>query len=345
MNLKRFSFVIFSSALVVSACAARPQDCARADVFCAGLVTDFGPVDAGINQEAWQGILDAKEANHFDRTDAIETIDVRDRDRNISVFAEEGYDVIITTGASISDETAAAAAKYPKILFIGVDQPQVQMLPNLSGLVFHEDRSGFLAGALAAMTTQTQQVAAVCEEKFIDVMRRYCDGFQSGARYIDPNVHVSVAYREGPTEKLFDDPDWGAATALNIIDKGADILFAAGGGTADAALETAAGQNVYVIGAETDVYSQMNDVRPWLLTSSINDVRSGIKELLRLVREGHFPSGNYFSQSRLAPFHELERQIPQSTKDQLTLIESGLSSGKILTGIPWQVNEPLNPFP
>lgn len=341
----RFLCIIFLAALLVPACAPLPQDCARADVFCVGLVTDFGSINEGINQEAWQGLLDAQAEHLVDRTDAIETIDARDRARNISTFAEDGYAVIITVGASISDETLAAAQKYPNISFIGVEQPQVIKLPNLSALVFHEDRSGFLSGALAALTTQTQRVAALCEAKSIDSMRRYCDGFQAGAKYIDPGVQVTVSYREGPQEKLFNDPDWGRAEALKAVNDGADILFAAGGGTADAALESAAQQGVSVIGAETDPYTRLIDVRPMLVTSAINDIRAGVNESIRLTRASQFPSGNYFGDTMLAPFHEWDRQIPQTTKDRLIFIEKGLSDGSILTGIPWSENQPLGSYP
>ena len=304
-------------------------------MFCAGLVTDFGSINDGINQEAWLGLQDAQEEHLVDRIDAIETIDVRDRAKNISTFAEDGYDVIITVGASISGETVAAAQKYPNLLFIGVEQPQDQKLSNLTGLVFHEDRSGFLAGALAALTTQTNRGAALCEAKFIDPMRRYCDGFQAGVMYINPDVNVTVSFREGSQENLFNDADWGRATALRVINEGADVLFAAGGGTADAALETAAQQGVYAIGAETDPYVRMTDIRPWLITSAINDIRTGIRELMGLTRDGKLPSGNFFGQTRLAPFHEWERQIPQSSKDRLNLIDKGLEDGSINTGISW----------
>ena len=169
------------------------------DVFCAGLVTDFGPVSEGINHEAWLGLQDAKAKNGLDRIDVIETVDVRDRAKNIATFAVDSYDIIVTVGSSISNETLTAAKNYPKLLFIGVEQPQKAKAPNLAGLVFHEEQSGFLSGALAALMTQTQRVGAVCEAKFIDPMRRYCDGFQAGARYINPQMNVTISYREAST--------------------------------------------------------------------------------------------------------------------------------------------------
>ena len=337
MTLKLPLYLIFLPFLILSACAPTPSDCSRAEILCAGLVTDFGSIHEGINQEAWLGLQDAEARHLVDRIDAIETIDARDRAKNITTFAEDGYDVIITVGASISDETVTAAQRYPRLLFIGVEQPQAPTLSNLTGLVFHEDRSGFLSGALAAMTTHTNRIAALCEAKFIDPMRRYCDGFQAGSKYVNAVVNVTVSYREGPQGNLFNDPDWGHRAALEVVNEGADILFAAGNETADAALETAAQQRVNVIAAGTDPYMRMNELRPWLITSAINDIRTGILEMMGLTRDGRFPSGNYFGRTRLAPFREWERQVSQSSKDRLYFIEKGLGDGSIKTGIPWLV--------
>jgi len=331
--LKRLPFPILLFTLIFSACAPRPQYCARPNVFCVGLVTDFGPVNSGINQEAWLGLQDATMDEKIDRVDFIETIDARDRAKNIGVFAENGYDVIITVGASISDETIAAAKKYPHILFIGVEQPQNTRYPNLAGLVFHEDESGFLAGALAALITRTNRIAAMCEAKYIDPMRRYCDGFQAGALYVKKNVKVIVVYRDGAQEDLFNDVNWGQSTAQKLVHDGADVLFAAGGGTADAALEAAANDGASVIGAETDNYTRLTEIRPRLVTSAVNDVRSGVHELMRLAREGQFPPGEFMGHVGLAPFHEFESRIPSEVVARLEEIKNGLNDGSIKTGI------------
>ena len=133
------------SLFLLSACAPRPTDCARADVFCVGLVTASGSIDEGINQQAWLGLQDAKAESLADRIDYIETVDSRDREANIQTFINDGYDVIITVGSSLTNETIAAAQKNPKIKFIGVEQTQDATLPNLTGLVFHEEQSGCMA--------------------------------------------------------------------------------------------------------------------------------------------------------------------------------------------------------
>ncbi len=305
-------------------------------MFCVGLVTASGSIEDGINHEAWLGLQDAKAENLADRIDYIETIDSRDREKNITFFAQRGYDVIITVGSSITDETVSSAMHNPNILFIGVEQPQPTKYPNLTGLVFHEEQSGFLAGALAAMITQTDRVAAVCEEKFIDSMRRYCDGFKEGMRFIDPKIKTDVVYRDGASENLFNDPEWANTTTQQVVNNGADVLFAAGSGTGDAALESAANQGVAVIGAETDAYARLTSIRQQLVSSALNDIRLGVRDLMRLTRSGQFPSGEFFGQVELAPFHEWESRIPQTVKDRLLEIENSLNDGSIQTNVPYK---------
>ncbi|HEX8992867.1 MAG TPA: BMP family ABC transporter substrate-binding protein, partial [Anaerolineales bacterium] len=262
--MSRLLTLISLVTLLLSACVSQPQDCSRPDVFCVGLVTDFGDIHSGIAREAWLGLQDAKDAHLVDRIDVIETVEGRDRAANIKAFADQGYDVIVTVGASIGKDTTAAATKYPELHFIGIEQPQKVPQPNLAGLVFDEDRSGFLAGALAAFMTQTGHVAAVCEPKYIDAMRRYCDGFEAGAHYVGPHVQATVTYREGSPHDLFNAPDWGSQAASQQIHDGADVLFAAGGKTAEGALQTAAAEGAYVIGSETDRYLDLPAIRPRL---------------------------------------------------------------------------------
>ncbi len=322
--------------LALPACSPRPEDCGRADVVCAGLVTDFGSTDQGIQQEAWLALLDAKAAGLVDRVDRIETKDARDRTANTETFGNDRYDIIVTVGTSLLDDTTAAAVKYPDLHFIGVEHPQETTIANLVGLVFHEERSGFLAGALAGLLTQTGHVAGICEASFVDTMRRYCQGFRAGAEYANPTAHVSISYREGSADNLFRDAEWGKTQALQQVGQGADIIFAAGEDTAAAALRAAAGQGALVIGTETDLYANMADIRAELLTSAINDVRAGVLDLVRLGHEGKWPRGEYIGQVRLAPFHDMDSRISAHIKDQLLEINQDLQDGAIHLDIPYQ---------
>ncbi|MFN2120535.1 MAG: BMP family ABC transporter substrate-binding protein [Anaerolineales bacterium] len=322
-------------AATLAGCGRGGSSCNDQDVWCAGLVTDFGSVDQGINEQAWLAMEDARASGILDRIDRIETVDSRDRSANIAAFAQQRYDIVVTVGTSIAEETTSAAIQYPNTAFIGVEQYQQEVTPNLTGLVFHEEQGGYLAGALAAQMTQTGRIGAVCEAKFIDSIRRYCEGFRAGAAATDPTLRIQIAYREGSAQTVFQDPGWGKAAADDEVDDGVDVLFAAGGETADAALEEAAARRAMVIGTEVDAYSRLEGVRSMLLTSAVNDIRGGVAALLQRARDGQLPAGNYFGQVDLAPFHELESQVPPGVPPKLADIRQAMATGKIRVDVPY----------
>lgn len=316
-------------------CGPQPDDCISPRVFCVGLVTDFGAVDTGIAHEAWLALEDARAAGIANRIDRIETIDSRDRQSNIEALAAKGYDLIVTVGFSMSDETAAEAKQHPNVLFVGVEQPQGSKLANLTGLVFHEERSGFLAGVLAASTTRTRRVAAVCESEYLNEVRRYCEGFRSGVKYADPSVPVNVTYRSGSSDLVYQDMAWGKAAAADVTNQGADIVFAAGGDTAVAALEAAAAEGALVIGSETDLYADLPTLRSKLLSSSVSYVREGVLSLVRLGLEGRFPGGQYFGEVGLAGFHDRDSSVSAAARSQILRAQTGLNSGTLQLDIPY----------
>jgi len=95
----------------------------------------------------------------------------------MALFADKGYNVIVTVGFLMGDATAAAAVKYPKIKFIGVDQFNASTATNNTGLIFDEDKAGFLAGYLAAYLTKTNKVGAVFGMKEVLPVRKFGEGY------------------------------------------------------------------------------------------------------------------------------------------------------------------------
>jgi basic membrane protein A and related proteins len=310
-------------------------DCARPEIFCVGLVTAFGTVDDhGLNQSAWEGVQQAHNEGLIHKADFIETIDARDRAKNIRTFLEADYDLIVTVGISMEEDTRLAADEWPGAAFIGVNQPSGESRPNLATITFPEDQGGFLAGALAALVTNTGKVAALCEVESLPSMWRYCEGFRVGVRYANPDLRARVLYKdESATSELFKDPKWGEEQALFMLDGGVDILFSAGGETARAALETAAAHGVYVIGAEEDMYYQLENV-DFVLSSVVKQAGASVYALIRLAIEGQFAAGERRGAYALGPWHSLERQVPPTVQERLEQIRIGLTDGSIQTGVP-----------
>lgn len=308
-------------------------DCSSPDVFCIGLVTDVGEIDdKSFNQSAWEGVQQAGEELGA-KIDYIETGDAKDYGNNIGLFANNDYDVIVTVGFALAEATATAAAEYPDIDFIGVDQFQGEPVENVAGLIFSEDKAGFLAGALAAMLSESGKVAAVLGTDLVPPVVAFKEGYEGGARYINPDIELISTYHPGGMDVAFTDPEWGATTAKQALDQGADVVFGAGGKTGNGALiEVAGSEGSYCIGVDSDQWETVPEAHDCLVSSAMKLITPGVFDLIKLSNDGEFPSGNFVGDVGLASFHDFDAEIPQDVKDSLTEIEAGLQDGSIETG-------------
>ena len=334
------SLLVFAAMLLV-ACSggdtgggeASEADCAKEEVLCVGLVTDVGEIDdKSFNQSAWEGVKKA-ESDLGAIVNYVETKDAKDYGANIALFADKNYDVIVTVGFALGEATAEAAQKYPDISFIGVDQWNDGSISNLTGLLFPEDKAGFLAGALAAMMSKSGTVGAVLGTDLVPPVVAFKEGYEAGARYINPDINLISTYHPGGLDVAFTDPEWGATTAKQAIDNGADVIFGAGGKTGNGALiEVASHEGLYCIGVDTDQWETVPEAHPCLISSAMKLITPGVFDLITMAKDGKFPGGLYFGEVGLAPFHDFDSKVPQEVKDKLAEIDAGLKDGSISTG-------------
>ena len=244
-----------------STAAGAPADdsnCASADVYCVGLVTDTGKVDdKSFNQSAHEGAMAAAEQTKgFYKY--IETQDAKDYAANIPQFTNKKYDTIVTVGFLMADATTAAAKANPTTRFIGVDQgydAKKVTEKNVTGLVFPEDQAGYGAGYLAGLMTKTNKLGQVLGLE-IPPVQKYAKGFEAGAKAANPKVTVATVYHPA-ADNAFNDPVWGAGEAKKQLAQGADLIFGAGGNTGNGALQevaktSGAGKDKFCIGVDLD---------------------------------------------------------------------------------------------
>ena len=331
--------VLLVAAMILPACAPATPDCKDEETFCVGLVTDVGKInDKSFNQSAWEGVqLAEKELGAT--VQYIETADSKDYAKNIGTFGDAGYDVIVTVGFGMGEATVAAAATYPNVKFIGVDQFQDAETPGVVGLNFPEDNAGFLVGALAAMMSETGKIGAVCGTDVVPPVWRFGEGYKAGAAYADglkgTTTEVFVVYHSDVGfDKTFTDPEWGAQTAQSMMDQGADAIFGCGGITGNGAITAAAQAGAYAIGVDTDQYLTLPEAAPRMLSSAMKMITPGVFGLIKSAKEGGLPSGNFFGAAGYAPFHDLAAEVPADVKAEMETINAGLLDGSIKTNVP-----------
>ena len=300
-----------------------------------GLVTDVGKVDdKSFNQSAWEGAQAAAE-EVGGTADFIETAAATDYATNIGQFIDSGASVIITSGSALGEATAAAATANPDVVFIGVDQPQADdaIVCNLTGLIFKEDQAGFLAGALAGLLTETNTIAAVLGTDLVPPVVAFKEGFENGAEHANPDVNVISTYHPGGLDVAFTDPEFGATTARQALDNGADVVFGAGGQTGNGALiEVARQEGALCIGVDTDQWETVPDAQPCLVTSAMKMISDGVIELVNSAVDGSIEAGNFIGEVGLADFHDLADRVPADVKTQIDELTEQVLSGEVPTG-------------
>ena len=324
-RLRKTLIFLFISIFVIPACKSQPTDCTREDVFCVGMVTAYDGVDDhGLNQAAWEILQNIQTQARMARLDMIESIDTRDWLKNVSFFAENNYDVVVTVGRNLSDVTVAVAFEYPTTQFIGIDQQLENEYANIATIYFPTEQAGFLAGMLAAKATEANKVGAVCESSGIESVWRYCEAFRTGAKYENNDIRVVVMYRDsGSSNSIFNDSAWGEERASIQIEGGVDVLTGFGGNTAQGAFLEAAKKGISIISAEEDLYFYLPDVQPVLITSIINDPGQTLSYLVTQTSQGKTLIGPYAGQITYTLFRGPNKQLENDAEDILQGIRNG----------------------
>ncbi len=302
------------------------------------LVTDTGKINDGtFNQFAYEG--GKKAADEFGLTyKYIETVAATDYAKNIDTCVSEGFKAIITVGFLIADATKAAAVANPDVYFMGVDQSIDDAPKNWVGLVFREDQSGFLAGALAAQMSKSGVIGGVYGIE-IPPVKKFRNGFENGAKFINPDIKILGTYNDS-----FVKPDVGGANAKQFIGEGADVIFGAGGPTGTGAITTAAQAGVYVIGVDQDEYitsfgGGKSPGSDKIISSAVKQVDQAVYLATKALVEGgaDFPGGAYLTMSAanagvgFAPKHDSD--VPDAVTEYMNDILVGLKHGWISTGV------------
>ena len=302
-----------------------------------GLVTDGGNVEDGTpNQSAYEGMMRA--AGDFNvETAFVETVQATDYARNVELFAKEGYDLVITVGPKMGDATRSIAEKYPATRFAIVDHSYETYPANLKGLVFREDEAGFLAGALAGLMSKTQTVGLVAGEES-PAAKQFRAAYENGVTCVCPDCDVIGVYVTTAT-----DPIQGKTAALGQIGEGADVVTGIGGPVGVGAIQGAAQDDVWAIGAEQDQYVTafdrgQADGAKRLLSSALKRGDEAVYDTIKNLVSGSFAGGAavYGTMNTgiaLAPFHDTEADITDDVKATLEQIETALARGTLKTGV------------
>ncbi|MBO6754874.1 MAG: BMP family ABC transporter substrate-binding protein [Roseibium sp.] len=199
-------------------------------------------------------------------------------------FASRGGQPVVAIGFNQASAVAAAASEFPGTGFAIIDM--VVDAPNVASYVFKEHEGAYIAGLLGAMASTSGTIGFVGGMD-IPIIRRFLCGYRQGAAAADPTVKV-VFNMAGDTPAAFADPARGAELARSQVQKGADVIIQAAGGTGIGVLQAAADAGILGIGTD----SNQNGLHPGqVLTSIRKRVDNAVYDSFMSARDDQFTPG------------------------------------------------------
>jgi basic membrane protein A len=304
-----------------------------------GLVTDVGKLsDKSFNANAWQGVQDAvADPSLCLKAKVIESNQPTDYQSNMQLFIDQKYDMIVTVGFLLADDTLAVAKANPTIKFAIVDNAYASPPANLTGLVFREDEAGFLAGIVAAKYSTTGTIGGVYGLD-IPPVHKYRVGYENGAKYAVPSIKTLGVYQPPSGAKSFNDPDWGKQQATAMFGQGADVVFGAGGNTGNGALLAAVQAGKTCVGVDVDQFVSYPDADTCLVTSAEKHIATAVKTAITDMVKGTWPATGLLTFDAtnggvgVSPFHNYDTKVTADVKAMVTDALAKLAAGTLQTG-------------
>jgi len=253
-----------------------------------GLAYDVGGRgDKSFNDSAAAGLDRAVQEFGGTKQELSPNASGSDRGDNLRKLAEEGFSPIIAVGFSYAETLGDVAADFPDTTFFIIDDATVKA-PNVKALVFAEEQGSYLVGAAAALKSKTGNVGFIGGVE-TPLLQKFEAGFVAGAEKAKPGIKTQVKYLSQPPDfSGFGSPDKGRETANGMFDAGADVVYAAAGGSGVGAFQAAKAKSAKAIGVDSDQYESVGDasLQPVILTSMLKRVDNAVYSALQKLSAG-----------------------------------------------------------
>ena len=242
-----------------------------------------GKFDKSFNEDAYNG------AERFKKETGIAFLEFEiqnesQREQAMRNMARKGATIIVAVGFTQASAVAKVAKEFPKVEFTLIDD--VVDLPNVQSVLFKEHEGSFLVGVLAGLASKTGKVGFVGGMD-IPLIRKFECGYAQGVKYAKPDAQV-FENMTGTTPAAWNDPTKGGELAKSQFDRGADVVYAAAGGTGVGVYQAAKDNGKLAIGVD----SNQNYLQPGtMLTSMMKRVDLAVYNAFMSSKNGTWKAG------------------------------------------------------
>lgn len=310
--MKTLSRLLLATALAAASLAAAQP----------AIVYDMGgKFDKSFNEAAYRGLERWKKETGRNALE-FEIANETQREQAMRRMAERGANPIIAIGFSQAGAVEKVSKEFPKVSFTLIDQ--VVKHPNVQSVLFKEHEGSFLVGMMAALASRSGRVGFIGGMD-IPLIRKFQCGYEQGVKHANPKAEVFVNM-VGTTGAAWSDPARGAELARAHFAKGADVIFAAAGGTGMGVYQAARDAGKLAIGVD----SNQNHLQPGtMLTSMVKRVDVSVYEALKGHKPGLHVMGLKESGVDYALDQHNEKLVPPGMKKKVDAAKADIIAGRI----------------
>lgn len=256
------------------------------------------------------------------------------------------YDLIILDASDPAMLTATQALihRYPHQRIIDFDDNYFSTKPHysasVSSIIYKQNEGSFLAGALAAMVTDSnlpyvshKKIIGMVGGMNIPVIVDFYDGYAQGAASVDPKIQVRVTYIGGSgSNDTWNNKPKGAQLARALYNDGAAVVYQVAGGSGLGVLAQAQQQGRYAIGVDSN---QDQIAKGHVIGSVVKRVDNSLFDLIKLDMNNQLKGGYVYFYGLtnhgvdLTRDAETRKIISPAMYKKLDQLEAQVASGKI----------------
>ncbi len=258
---------------------------AQAADFKPAVIYDMGgKFDKSFNEGVYNGIKRFQDETGV-KVMEFEVTNETQREQAMRRMVQRGATVVLGVGFAQADAIDKVAAENPDRQFSIIDVSWLDQ-PNLRQYAFKEHEGSYLVGMAAALASKTGTVGFVGGMD-IPLIRAFACGYVQGAKMANADVEV-LQNMTGTTPAAWNDPGKGAELTQSQIDRGADVVYQAAGGTGIGVIRAAADAGKMSIGVD----SNQNHLAPGsVLTSMLKRVDVAAYQTMKDAMSGNFETG------------------------------------------------------
>lgn len=335
---------------------AAPSEAPKSDLKI-GVVTDVGTVnDKNFNEYTYIGAQQGAAAIGADEPPVVVPTSDADYGPLIQAFIDQNFNIIVATGFNLVPATAAAAKANPDIWFIGVDHSPcinaagdvdptfsdcsgdlATLIPNYIAINYAEDQAGYLAGIVAASATKSNIIGAVGGVSLCGPCIRYIQGYELGAKSVNPDIIVKSAWVTDSDFRLgFADQAAGKTFGAQFIKQnpGIDVVFQVAGLTGNGVIDAACAAGINAIGVDVDQYQSYPASQACILTSAEKHLSVSVSESIAAIAAGTAKGGlTFFNATNdgigVSQFYEAASKLAADTQAKVDAALAGMKAGTV----------------